>query len=263
MSREINVQVCSARLLGFSSLSLSTFFLVGGVVRGTCLEQLRVPHTCPHRACPESRGRAWRPGRRPVSTSGPDSVAAFCLKERIPIPVLGDAPGEACPRHRAHHLASGVLGLALHACAAEGRCVWQPSASGTLRDTGSRQAWDAQHLNSAFWETVEPFAADVSSARQGTGKDRRFKRERARLPPRRALEAGAPVSMLSRTPSLTCNMLVFPFPQNFFPEHMVSLCQQPNGSQTQLLQVLGGRGRLGPRGRPGAVRAPCGHSERS
>lgn len=141
--------------------------------------------------------------------------------------------------------------------------VWQPSASGTLRDTGSRQAWDAQHLNSAFWEIVEPFAADVSSARQGTGKNRRFKRERARLPPRRALEAGALVSMLSRTPSLTCNMLVFPFPQNFFPEHMVSLCQQPNGSQTQLLQVLGGRGRLGPRGRPGAVRAPCGHSERS
>lgn len=131
MSREINVQVCSARLLGFSSLSLSTFFLVGVVVRGTCLEQLRVPHTCPHRACPESRGRAWRPGRRPVSTSGPDSVAAFCLKERIPIPVLGDAPGEACPRHRAHHLASGVLGLAPHACAAEGRCV----AALRLRDT--------------------------------------------------------------------------------------------------------------------------------
>lgn len=51
---------------------------------------------------PAAHGRLSRAARRsaetqgrPAATSGPDSVAAFYVKERIPIPVLGDAPGEA------------------------------------------------------------------------------------------------------------------------------------------------------------------------
>lgn len=39
--------------------------------------------------------------------------------------------------------------------------------------------------------------------------------------------------------SAICDQLVLsPLSQNFFPDQMVTWCQQPNGSQAQLLQVL-------------------------
>lgn len=52
--------------------------------------------------------------------------------------------------------------------------------------------------------------------------------------------AGSPAGVLlpAQRPPLTPTL---PLPQNFFPEHMVTWCQQSNGGQTPLLQVRGRR----------------------
>lgn len=86
------VQLVSGAFLSF--LVYSSFWWE---VRGTCLEHVRGPHTCrPQAPVPSRKAERGDPG------GGPHSVAAFYLKEIIPIPVLGEAPGEAFPRHRAH-----------------------------------------------------------------------------------------------------------------------------------------------------------------
>lgn len=144
-------------------------------------------------------------GRRPKSTSSPDRSAAFYLKVRDLIIILGDTPG-VFSRYYVHLLVSRVLCLMPCTCVTELRCVAALCLGDTVRREFTFNIRDAPNFNSAFKETVQPFEADVSTCDKGIKRTIVLNASVSNCRYRNAFRTGVPVSVLFplRSYPVTC-----------------------------------------------------------